>query len=46
MKVIFNYKGNETIIQCKINETMEEIINKYKLKIEIIMNIIYIMEKK
>ena len=35
LKVIFNYKGNETIIQCKINETMEEVIKKYKLKIEI-----------
>ena len=35
MKVIFNYKGNETIIQCKINETMEEVLNKYKSQIEI-----------
>ena len=35
MKVIFNYKGNETIIQCKINEKMEEVLNKYKSKIEI-----------
>ena len=35
LKVIFNYKGIETIIQCKIDEIMEEVIKKYKLKIEI-----------
>ena len=35
LNVIFNYKGIETVIQCKIDETMEEVIKKYKLKIEI-----------
>ena len=35
LKVIFNYRGIETVIQCQINETIEEIIKKYKSKIEI-----------
>ena len=35
LKVIFNYKGIETVMQCQINETIEEVIKRYKLKIEI-----------
>ena len=35
LKVIFNYKGIETVIQCQIDETMEEVIKRYKIKIEI-----------
>jgi hypothetical protein len=35
LKVLFNYKGIETVIQCQINEKMEEVIKKYKSKIEI-----------
>jgi len=35
LKVVFNYKGTETEIQCKIEEKMEEISKKYKSKIEI-----------
>ena len=35
LKVIFNYKGIETVIQCKIDERMEEVLNKYKSKINI-----------
>jgi len=35
LKVIFNYKGIETVIQSKIDEIMEEVIKQYKLKIEI-----------
>ena len=35
LEVIFNYKGREILIQSKIDETMEEVIKKYKLKIEI-----------
>ena len=38
LKAIFNYKGAETIIQCQIDETMEEVIKKYKSKIEIEVN--------
>ena len=35
LKVIFNYKGIETVIQSKMNEIIEEVIKKYKSKIEI-----------
>jgi len=35
LKVIFNYKGTETVIQSNINERMEEVLKKYKSKIEI-----------
>jgi len=35
LKVIFNYKGTETAIQCNIDEIFEEIIKRYKSKIEI-----------
>ena len=33
MEVIFNYEGIETTIQCNINYKLEEIINKFLLKI-------------
>ena len=33
-QVIFNYEGVKTIIQCNINEKMEDIINKFLNKIE------------
>ena len=45
LKVIFNYKGTETLIQCRIDEIFEEIIKRYKSKIEIeieIDNIYYL----
>ena len=32
-KVIFNYKGIETEIQCNLNEKIEDIYKKYKTKI-------------
>ena len=35
LKVIFDYKGQEIIIQTKIDEIFEEVIKKYKSKIEI-----------
>ena len=35
LKVIFNYKGIETVIQSKMDEIMEEVLKKYKSKIEI-----------
>ena len=33
VEVIFNYEGIETTIQCNINDKLEEIINKFLLKI-------------
>ena len=41
LKVIFNYKGTETLIQCKIDERIEEVLNKYKSKIEIEIDKVY-----
>jgi len=38
LQVIINYKGTETIIQSQIEETMEEIIKKFKTKIGIEIN--------
>ena len=35
LKLIFNYKGLETVIQCNIYEEMEEVLKKYKSKMEI-----------
>ena len=35
LKVIFEYKGQEILIQSKIDEIFEEVIKKYKSKIEI-----------
>ena len=35
VEVIFNYEGIETAIQCNINDKIEEIINKFLLKINI-----------
>ena len=35
LKVIFNYKGTETVIQSNMNERMEEVLIKYKSKTEI-----------
>jgi len=32
-KVIFNYKGNEIIIQCNINDKIKDIYKKYEKKI-------------
>jgi len=32
-EVIFNYKGIETIIQCNLNEKMEDVHKKYETKI-------------
>ena len=32
-KVIFNYKGIETIIQCNINDKIKDIFKKYETKI-------------
>ena len=34
VEVIFNYEGNNTIIQCNINDKMKDIINKFLKKIE------------
>ena len=34
-KVIFNYKGIETIIQCNINDKIKDIYKRYKTKIGI-----------
>ena len=28
LKVIFNYKGIETVIDCRIDEKMEEVLNQ------------------
>ena len=33
VEVIFNHEGIETTIQCNINGKLEEIINKFLLKI-------------
>ena len=33
-EVIFNYRGVDTIVQCNINDKMEDIINKFWIKIE------------
>ena len=33
-EVIFNYRGVDTIVQCNINYKMEDIINKFWIKIE------------
>ena len=32
-KVIFNFKGVETIIQCNINDKIKDIYKKYESKI-------------
>jgi hypothetical protein len=32
-EVIFNYRGNEIIIQCQLDEKMEDIINKFLLTV-------------
>jgi hypothetical protein len=42
-KVEFNYKGNITIIQCKEEEKMEEIFNKFASKIELDIKTIYFL---
>ena len=34
-KVIFNYKGIETIIQCNINDKIKDIYKRYETKIGI-----------
>ena len=31
-KVIFNYKGIETIIQCNLNDKIEDVFKKYEIK--------------
>ena len=44
-EVIFIYEGIETSIQCNINDKIEEIINKFLLKINTIgknSNLIYL----
>ena len=41
LKLIFNYKGTETVIQSNINERMEEVLKKYKSKTEIEINNVY-----
>ena len=33
-EAIFNYEGNNTIIQCNINDKMKDIINKFLIKID------------
>lgn len=33
VEVIFNYEGNNTIIQCDENEKLKEIINRFLIKI-------------
>ena len=33
-EVIFNFEGNNTTIQCNINENMKDIINKFLIKID------------
>ena len=33
-EVIFNYEGINTVIQCDINNTMKEIIDKFLIKLE------------
>jgi hypothetical protein len=35
MNVVFNYKGLPITIQCKIDETMEEVSKKFKNKIDV-----------
>ena len=41
VEVIFNYNGIDTIIQCKLNDKMKDIINKYIFKIRINKDNIY-----
>jgi len=41
LKLIFNYKGLETVIQCNIYEEMEEVLKKYKSKMEIEIDNVY-----
>jgi len=33
-EAIFNYEGNNTTIQCEINEKMKDIINRFLIKLE------------
>ena len=32
-EIIFNYEGINTTIQCKVNDKMKDIINKFLVKI-------------
>ena len=31
-EIIFNYEGNEIVIQCDIDEKIEDIINRFLIK--------------
>ena len=42
-KVIFNYKGNNTIVLCQENEKMIEICKRYGNKIQIDINDLYFL---
>ena len=43
IEIIFNYKGNTTIIQCNKEEKMKEIFNKFKQKTGIDINSLYFL---
>ena len=44
-EAIFKYKGIDTIIQCKKEEKMKEIWEKYSIKMEVDINkLIFIYE--
>ena len=43
IEIIFNYKGNTTIIQCSKEEKMKEIFNKFKQKTGIDINSLYFL---
>ena len=34
-QVVFNYNGNKTIIQCKLDEVMKDIIQRFIIKIQL-----------
>ena len=40
-EIIFNYKGNTTIIQCNKEDKMKEVFNKFALKTQTDKNLIY-----
>jgi len=42
-KVIFNYKGIETIIQCNLNDKIKDIYKKYEAKNEIDISKLYFL---
>ena len=40
-KLLFNYKGEKTKIECNINDSMKEIIDKYLFKIKTKKNLCF-----